>query len=175
MRRTSTGLITFDDESLKGWQFVWSGHKRKHEHGVGILLAPHVKIEQYQEHLPGRIIPATLFVKGMRLAILNAYAPTNSTKSDAAKGSFYCALSKAKLELDKTPKYKLVMLGDFNATISSQSKDSGAWEPILGYNNPDRVKTNDNGDRMLAFCMRNRIKLMNTIFRTNTSGLIHRD
>ena len=56
VRRTSSGILTFEDESLKGWQFIWSGHKRKREHGVGILLAPHVKLENHQEHLPARII-----------------------------------------------------------------------------------------------------------------------
>jgi exonuclease III len=172
VRRTSTGLMTFDDESLRGWQLVWSGHKRKHEHGVAILLAPHVKIQQYQEHQPARIISAMISVKGMRLAILNVYAPTDTTKSNVAKTSFYCALSKAKIELDKTPKYKLVTLGDFNATISSESKNSGAWESIIGHNNPDLVKTNSNGERMLTWCMKHQMKVMNTIFRTKR---IHRE
>ena len=43
VRRTSYGILTFEDESLKGWQFIWSGRKRKH--GVGILLAPHVNLK----------------------------------------------------------------------------------------------------------------------------------
>ena len=43
VRRTSTGIFVFDDESVKGWQLIWSGHKLKKEHGVGILPAPHVK------------------------------------------------------------------------------------------------------------------------------------
>ena len=121
VRRTSYGVLTFEDESLKGWQFIWSGHKRKREHGVGILLAPLVKLENHQEHLPARIISATICVKGMKLTALNVYAPTETTKSDATKSAFYSALSKAKTYLEGTPKYKLVTLGDFNATISSQS------------------------------------------------------
>ena len=55
VRRTSTGFIEFDDNSLKEWQMVWSmsGHKRKHEHGVAILKTPHdVKMEEYHEHHP---------------------------------------------------------------------------------------------------------------------------
>ena len=153
-------------ESLKGWQFIWSGHKRKREHGVGILLAPHVKLENHQEHLPARIISATICVKGMKLTALNVYAPTETTKSDATKSAFYSALSKAKTYLEGTPKYKLVTLGDFNATISSQSKESGAWESVLGHNNSDRVETNNNGERMLMWCLKNRMKIMNTIYRT---------
>ena len=63
VRRTSSGFIIFEDDSLKGWQWVWSGHKRKHEHGVGILLAPHVTLDAYQEHHPARVISATICVK----------------------------------------------------------------------------------------------------------------
>ena len=107
VRRTSSGILTFEDESLKGWQFIWSGHKRKREHGVGILLAPHVKLENHQEHLPARIISATICVKGMKLTALNVYAPTETTKSDATKSAFYSALSKAKTYLEGTPTYNL--------------------------------------------------------------------
>ena len=52
VRRTGAGVFIFDDDSLRGWKLVWSGHKRKHEHGVAILIAPHVKLEDHQEHLP---------------------------------------------------------------------------------------------------------------------------
>ena len=172
VRRTSTGSFTFDNESLKGWQFAWSGHKRKHEHGVGILLAPHVKMEESKEHLPARIMSVKISVKNMRLAVLNAYAPTQSTKSEAAKITFYSALNKAKEELEQKPKYKVVTVGDFNATISSHSKECGSWDTILGHNNPDRQETNSNGERFLTWCLQNRMKIMNTFFR---SKRIHRE
>ena len=172
VRRTGTGVFEFDDDSLMGWQLVWSGLKRKRAHGVAILLAPHIKMDDHQEHMAARIVSATITVKGMRLVILNVYAPTDCTKSQAAKSAFYVALDKAKDELDKNPKYKLVTLGDLNATISSDSKLSGSWDTILGHNNSDRVETNDNGNRLLAWCLKSRLKIMNTIFRTKR---IHRE
>ena len=79
-RRTSSGTVTFEDESIKGWQMAWSGHKRKHEHGVAILLAPHVELEEHIEHVAARINSATICVKGLRHTILNVYSPTNVTK-----------------------------------------------------------------------------------------------
>ena len=130
-----------------------------------------MKLEDYTEHLAARIISATINVKGLRLAILNVYSPTNATKSEAAKSSFYAALNKAKQKLDLNPKYKVITLGDFNATISSQSKASGLLEKTLGNNNPDRVQTNDNGERMLKWCWQNNMRILNTIFRTKR---IHR-
>ena len=171
VRRTSSGYFVFDDDSLKGWQWVWSGLKLKHEHGVGILLAPHVKLDSFQEHLTARIISATICVKNMRLSILNVYAPTNVTESESTKNAFYSALNKAKEDLDRNPSYKVVALGDFNATISSKSKDSGSWNSILGHNNSDKVITNDNGERMLKWCLKNNMKITNSLFR---SKRIHR-
>ena len=100
------------------------------------------------------------------------YSPTETTKSDSAKLAFYSALNKAKDEMDSKPKYKLIVLGDFNATISSASKDSGTWDAVLGNNNSDQVETNNNGERMLAWCLKNRMKITNTIFRTKR---IHRE
>ena len=116
-RRINSGVFTFEDESIKGWQLIWTGHKRKRHHGVAILLAPHVTLEEHNVYLDARIIAAKVKVGNMRLALLNAYAPTEANGSETAKSSFYKALSKAKSALGKAPKFKLVTLGDFNATI----------------------------------------------------------
>ena len=32
-RRTNSGVYTLGDKSISGWQLVWSGHKRKRQHG----------------------------------------------------------------------------------------------------------------------------------------------
>jgi retron-type reverse transcriptase len=122
-------------------------------------------MDDYHEHLKARIVSTTITVKGMRLAILNAYAPTNKA-SETSKMSFYRCLNKAKKELDdSSSKYKMIMLGDLNATISSQSKETKAWDSVLGHNNSDLVDTNDNGERLLTWCLQNQMKLINTIFR----------
>ena len=102
----------------------------------------------------------------MWLSILNGYAPCDSTKSETAKLSFYSALSKAKKKLDETPKFKTIVLGDFNATISTQSKESGVWDAVLGHNNSDRMDTTGNGEKLLAWCLKAKMKIVNTIYRT---------
>ena len=68
-------------------------------------------------------------------------------------------------------KSKVIALGDFNATISSHSKTSGAWDTVLGHNNSDRVDTNSNGERFLAWCSKSKLKIANSIFR---SKRVHR-
>ena len=171
-RRTNSGVYTLGDKSISGWQLVWSGHKRKRQHGVAILLAPHVILEEHDVFLDARIVTAKVRVGNMCLALLNAYAPTEANRSDTAKSCFYRALVKAKTALEMTPKFKIVTLGDFNATISSQSKTSGAWDSVLGHNNSDRVTTNDNGERLLSWCLKNQMKIVNSLFRTKR---IHRE
>ena len=64
---TSSGVLTFDDESLRSWKLLWSGHKRKPVYGVGELVAPHEKkLVNHQGHLP-----ANISVEMTRLAVLN--------------------------------------------------------------------------------------------------------
>ena len=66
VRCTGSDCFEFDDESLKGWQFAWSGYDVKKFHGVAILLAPSVELEGYKEHLKGRILSAIVVIKGLK-------------------------------------------------------------------------------------------------------------
>ena len=84
----------------------WSPKKK--EYGVGILMAPDVKLEAYKEHLAARIISAKLRGKNLRLVIINVYAPTDATQSESTKNALYTALNKANEELDHIPSYKSV-------------------------------------------------------------------
>ena len=86
--------------------------------------------------------------------------------------NFSCSHDQSKTNLDLTPKYKVIPLGEFNATISAASKDSGSWNDILGSNNPNLRETNNNGERMLAWCLQNKMKITNSTFRTKR---IHRE
>ena len=55
-RKLGKDEFTFGDNPIQEWHLVWSGHKRKREHGVATLLAPHVKLVEFEEHLSARII-----------------------------------------------------------------------------------------------------------------------
>ena len=84
----------------------WSPKKK--EYGVGILMAPDVKLEAYKKHLAARIISAKLRGKNLRLGIINVYAPTDVTQSESTKNALYTALNKVNKELDHIPSYKSV-------------------------------------------------------------------
>ena len=51
------------------------------------------------------------------------------------------------------------------------SKSSGAWDDVLGFNNSSLVNTNANGELFLKFCSENKLKIINSNFR---SKRIHR-
>ena len=121
--------------------------------------------------MPARILSARITVKGMKMTILNAYAP-HEDYAETTKATFYRELDKAKKDLSVHSKYKLVTLGDLNATIGSSSKESGLWDSILGHNNSDRIETNNNGERLLSWCSKNQMILVNSVFR---SKRIHRE
>ena len=46
------------------------------------------------------------------------------------------------------------------------SKDSGAWDDILGFNNSSINNTNANGESVLKFCSEKKFQIINTIFQT---------
>ena len=68
-------------------------------------------------------------------------------------------------------RFKSILLGDFNAIIGMDAKNSGAWDDILGYNNSSINMTNENGESFLKFCSEKQFKIINSIFRTKR---IHR-
>ena len=68
-------------------------------------------------------------------------------------------------------RYKSIFLGDFSATIGTNSKLYGAWDNVLGSNNSSLIETNENGEQFLTFCSTQKLKILNTIFR---SKRIHR-
>ena len=165
VRRVGTGSIDLDSGSLKGWQFIWSGFKRKAEAGVAFVLAPHVKLIDTHVHLEARILSVRVIIHGLCLSLTCAYSPTEEA-TDSAKSIFYRELRKASSDMLKYNRFKSVNLGDFNATIGMDSKDSGAWDDILGSNNSARVNTNTNGELFLKFCSEKKLNIINSIFRT---------
>ena len=144
--------------------------KRKAEQGVGFILSPNVNLIEIHHHLDARILSVRVNLFGLFLTITNVYAPTN-TSSDSSKKVFYSALRKSQVDMSKFIKFKKVVLGDFNSTIGMQSKLSGAWDKVLGYNNSSLVETNENGENFLTFCFENNLKIVNSIYRTKR---IHR-
>ena len=169
-RRVGKGTLEFDNGDINGWKFVWSGFKRKLEAGVAFILAPHVTLVDEHPHYDARILSVRVIIHGLCLSLTCSYSPTDCS-TESSKTIFYRELRKANDEMIKYNRFKSILLGDFNATIGMDAKNSGAWDDILGYNNSSINLTNDNGESFLKFCSEKQFKIINSIFRTKR---IHR-
>ena len=170
MRRPRHGVITMKDNELCGWKFIWDGLKVKADHGVGFILAPHIKLVDISQYLNARISSVKVKACGLRLNITNIYAPTN-THSLSAKQLFYNKLRKTINEISKCNKFKSIVIGDANATIGMNTKNNGHCDCILGSNNSNQVSTNENGSYLLNFCLEKKLKIVNSFIKTKR---IHR-
>ena len=154
-----------DDPSISKWTYINSGFKKKAAAGIGIILSPQAKLIDHEIWIEGRIISARIIVNGIKLNAISAYSPTDTVKtSEASKDFFYYQLDKAiKAAKKKHPSYKILIGGDMNATIGTDSY--GVWK-CLGRNN-DNLITSGNGRRLLTVCENNNLYVMNS-FRQQT-------
>ena len=136
--------------------------KRRAESGVGFLIAPGVEVLEIYEPSDvarGRLLAIRLSVAGLRLKAVNCYAPHEGL-SESMKDSFYAGLNSLSNQLDKQPRFKQVLFGDFNAVIGSDS--AGSWGSACGSNSPNLRKTSANGLRLLKHCQHRGLMLANT-------------
>ena len=157
------GEIEFNDPSLKGWRVIYTGFKRKAQAGVAIVLAPHVRLDDIMDIEQGRIIGARVRIKGLKLSVFSCYAPTDTKSySDQIKNTFYNTLRKAVTSVkNEHPSYKLVIGGDFNATVGNDFQSEHS--KCIGKNN-DPNPTSENGHRLLQFAQEHKLSILNTFF-----------
>ena len=105
----------------ESYVFVWSGHKKRRDAGVGILIkiCDDISFEEPDFSNP-RLMALNIQVNGFRIRLVNAYAPTNCDGSDTQKDIFYRMLRKACKK--QYQHQKLIVNGDFNATTSVSLK-----------------------------------------------------
>ena len=157
------GEVEFEDAVLKGWRVIYSGFKKKAQAGVGIILAPRAQLEDVIQVKEGRIIGARVVLNGIKLSIFSCYSPTDTKSySDQTKDEFYNSLSKAISSTKKDhPSFKLVVGGDFNATIGRDCEPE-KWECVGNNHDPD--PTSPNGLRLLHFCKEQNLYVMNSMY-----------
>ena len=150
-------------ETEKTYTFFWSGksEKEKRESGVGFAIKTSLvgKIEGgTPKAINDRLMTVRLPLAKKRFAtFISVYAPTMQHTAEF-KEQFYSELRAA---ISDTPKSdKLVILGDFNARVGT---DSSAWEGVLGKHGVG--KCNSNGQLLLELCMTNDLLITNTVFQ----------
>ena len=71
-----------------------TGYKSKAQAGVAFLIAPHVNLVETMFQMSGRIISICAVAKGLRLSLINGFAPHNEL-TETSKTLFYRELRKA--------------------------------------------------------------------------------
>ena len=160
-RLADTGQLT---EHGGGYTFFWSGRGRdeRREAGVGFAIKSiHMrKLESIPEGINDRLMKMQLPLGNKTTAtIISAYAPT-MTNPDEVKDRFYEELDSL---ISSARSGKLILLGDFNARVGT---DSQAWHGVLGEHGIGNC--NSNGQLLLRTCASHDLAIANTMFRLPT-------
>ncbi|BHF63366.1 hypothetical protein SprV_0200635800 [Sparganum proliferum] len=149
------------EEVGAGYTFFWSGRPRAERRDAGVAFAIRNdivgRLPSLLQGINDRLVSLRLPLRGGKFAtIISAYAPP-MTSPDAARDQFYEDLHALLASVSKVD--KLIVLGDFNARVST---DHAAWRGVLG---PHGLRgSKDNGLLLLRTCAEHRLILTNTFF-----------
>ena len=84
VRWLGSGKLVSEDHTL-----IYTGHKKEHKHGVGLLLSNVVARSVIGFHgISDRVIIVKLFSKPFNLSIIQVYAPTSASSEEEIE-TFY--------------------------------------------------------------------------------------
>jgi len=141
-----------------GSTILYSGHRDTHIRGVALVISKQKGNNTLLEWEPisDRIMKAHFNSKHCKLINILCYAPTNeSDKED--KEDWYEQLQQA---VAKVPQHDmLLIIGDMNAKVGSENSKC---ERAMGEHGCGVM--NDNGERLVDFCLNNDYVIGDTIF-----------
>ncbi len=136
-------------EKRSGYKFFWSGRgpEERREAGVGFAIKSNLvdKLVGLPKGVNDRLMTLKIPLPGKKqLTVVSAYAPT-LTNPEETKAKFYEDLHSVISNVPKSN--KLIILGDFNARVGS---DSDAWKGTIGEHGVGQC--NSNGLLLLQTC-----------------------
>lgn len=145
-----------------GYTFYWKGRDAKDHRLYGVGFAVKNELVKHMDHLPvgisDRLMTLQLNIgKNRKATLISAYAPTLMAEQED-KELFYSALDDTVSRIPRAD--KVVLLGDFNARVGT---DSTTWKDIIGKDGIGNM--NDNGLMLLTKCAELNLVITNTLFR----------
>ena len=108
-----SGKLVSEDHTL-----IYTGHKKEHKHGVGLLLSNVVARSVIGFHgISDRIIIVKLFSKPFNLSIIQVYAPTSASSEEKIE-AFYNDLDVAYKQCGSQE--IVVVMGGLNAKVGTE-------------------------------------------------------
>lgn len=144
--------------TTSGHHFIYSGNPNSHINGVGLLLSNNMK-KALMEYNPisERILTARIRSKYRNITVIQCYSPTEAADNDI-KNSFYEQLNRA---ISSAPKSDIkIVMGDMNAKVGSDNTNLNSIMGVEGL----RSNRNNNGERLIDFCMVNQLFIGGTKF-----------
>lgn len=150
------------NEVGEGYTFFWKGYPQggQHLHGVGFAIKNSLllKIPETPVGITERLMTLRIPLTKHRYAtLISAYAPTLPSDIED-KDQFYQALDETLNHIPRND--KIVLLGDFNARVGSNSH---TWGGVIGNHGIGNV--NSNGLRLLNLCAEHDLTITNTVFQ----------
>ena len=147
VRYRNNGHKVISLDSGESYVFLWSGRKKRRDAGVGLIikLCNDIAFDDPDIEDP-RVMAINLTINGLKIRLVNAYAPTNCDGSEQQKDLFYRLVKKGCIKQSKHQ--KLIITGDFNATTSTSLKQCY----FDGNTLIDDELCNDNGFRVKNLC-----------------------
>lgn len=147
VRYRNNGHKVISLDSGESYVFLWSGRKKRRDAGVGLIikLCNDIAFDDPDIEDP-RLMAINLTINGLKIRLVNAYAPTNCDGSEQQKDLFYRLVKKGCMKQSKHQ--KLIITGDFNATTSTSLKQCY----FDGNTLIDDELCNDNGFRVKNLC-----------------------
>lgn len=141
-----------------GYVLMYSGiNDGTRRHGVALIFGPKLSpfIQQVQT-VNERLMSSTLRIKNQNFTILQVYAPQQGHTLNE-KEEFMETIER---HLEERAEGINILIGDFNARVGNER--SGIEEIIGPFGEETR---NIEGENLIDFCVRNRLKIMNGFFK----------
>ena len=140
-----------------GSTILYSGHEDTHIRGVALVISKQKANTLLEwEPISDRIMKAHFNSKHCKFTIILCYAPTNESDTED-KENWYEQLQQA---VAKVPQHDmLLIIGDMNAKVGSENSNC---ERAMGKHGCGVM--NDNGERLVDFCLNNNYVIGGTIF-----------
>lgn len=107
------------EHTSSGELLLYSGKRKHHENGVGLLLSKTLKKCVLEwESVSKRIITARLNAKHRKISVIQCYAPTEVSTLEE-KELFYEELNATILKVEKSD--IIILIGDINAKVGSNT------------------------------------------------------
>lgn len=133
------------------------------KHGVGFIFGP--KITPFIQEVRGineRMIISTIKIKRKKYRLYQIYAPQQGHTEEEKEA--FMDLVEEEVESGDEENMIHLLMGDFNARVG---KRENVVEGMLGPHGED--ERNPEGERLIDFCMRKNLKIMNGFFKHRES------